>query len=207
MNCTICNIEFEYLPRPRRIRRYCSWKCRKQHKKLNPFWETATYEQKIENLKKRYGKYVIKNEIGCWDWKGAKDAKGYGSIGFGQDKTISMHRASWLIHNGPIPKGMWVLHKCDVPSCSKITENESHLFLGDVKINNTDMALKGRHGQVGGDDHKWSKLTSQQVQEIQELLKMDSLSQRKIASKYNVSQNAIFSIKHKLTWKHITRED
>lgn len=41
---------------------------------------------------------------------------------------------------GPIPKGMFVLHKCDVRACVK----PDHLFIGTKKDNTRDMMSKGR---------------------------------------------------------------
>lgn len=45
--------------------------------------------------------------------------------------------------NGPIPEGMQVLHRCDVPYCV----NPEHLFLGTDKENHRDKTAKGRHWQ------------------------------------------------------------
>lgn len=36
--------------------------------------------------------------------------RGYGWFCFRQ-KTVRAHRASWELHNGPIPNGLHVLHK------------------------------------------------------------------------------------------------
>lgn len=47
----------------------------------------------------------------------------------------------WESKNGPIPNGLFVLHKCDVRSCV----NPDHLFLGTPKDNALDMVQKKRH--------------------------------------------------------------
>ena len=86
----------------------------------------------------------------CWNWTGALTPQGYGVIygkmidGTYLKRTLA-HRASWIIHNGPIPDGEGahgtvVMHKCDNPTCV----NPDHLMLGTQADNVKDMIAKGR---------------------------------------------------------------
>lgn len=75
----------------------------------------------------------------CWLWKGSRDKGGYGRILHGK-RIDSAHRVAWTVTNGPVPDGLWVLHRCDNPACV----NPSHLFLGTRTDNVRDMFVKGR---------------------------------------------------------------
>lgn len=83
---------------------------------------------------------VIKKDEGCWDWNASKTKRGYCRIGIGASQCINAHRISWIIHNGNIPEGMFVCHRCDNPSCT----NPNHLFLGTRQDNTNDMMIKKR---------------------------------------------------------------
>jgi hypothetical protein len=76
---------------------------------------------------------------GCWLWQGRR--RGTPCTAKVGDTVISAHRAAYTITNGPIPHGLCVCHKCDLPSCV----NPAHLFLGTHADNVRDMYAKGRH--------------------------------------------------------------
>lgn len=77
----------------------------------------------------------------CWIWRGWKDVHGYGKIYvLEQKKDVGAHRVAWELAKGPIPDGLFVLHKCDNPPCM----NPEHLFLGTHGDNMRDCAKKGR---------------------------------------------------------------
>ena len=79
----------------------------------------------------------------CWIWTGALAKKGYGHLSKGRDINESQaHRYSYRLAYGPIPEGMLVCHKCDIPCCVR----PDHLFLGTYTDNILDAVKKRRHG-------------------------------------------------------------
>ncbi len=103
-------------------------------------WPKGQERPKRPIMERFEEKCVPEPMSGCWIWLGrAHKTHGYGI--FSQwPKLGYAHRFSWTLHYGEIPKGLCVLHKCDVPLCV----NPNHLFLGTVKDNMLDMARKGR---------------------------------------------------------------
>lgn len=79
----------------------------------------------------------------CWLWIASVSGDGYGQIGRGPPRhtMLKAHRVSWTLYKGPIPRGLCVLHKCDVKRCVR----PSHLFLGTDADNVRDMTRKGRN--------------------------------------------------------------
>lgn len=55
------------------------------------------------------------------------------------------HRWSYEIFKGEIPKGLWVLHSCDNPSCI----NPAHLRVGTPSENTKEAVEKGHWNQAG----------------------------------------------------------
>jgi hypothetical protein len=87
-------------------------------------------------------KYIPEPNSGCWIWTGWVNRAGYGYININgrHERDTEAHRAAWLLFRGPIPEGMYVCHKCDIPSCV----NPDHLFLGTQTDNMRDASAKGR---------------------------------------------------------------
>lgn len=149
--------------------------------------------------KRFWSQVAKKGPDDCWEWLGSKAGKyrEYGRMKFG-DRVEGAHRVSWILHNGPIPDGLDVLHKCDNAGCV----NPAHLWLGTHTDNMRDKMRKGRGGHQIGEVNHAAKLTEQDVLEIREWLKQ-GMSQREAARRKGVSSVAISYINTRTTWRHI----
>ena len=54
--------------------------------------------------------------IGCWEWRGAGSANGYGSFRVGS-RNLCAHRVSYELLVGPIPAGLQIDHVCPNRRC------------------------------------------------------------------------------------------
>lgn len=99
-------------------------------------------------MKERIERRVYFSIDGCWLWTGKKRKDidgGYGLIKI-DGRITRAHRVSYKTYKGPIPKGLFVCHTCDVPLCV----NPNHLFVGTLQENNYDMYKKGRNARFFG---------------------------------------------------------
>lgn len=136
---------------------------------------------------------------GCWLWEKAVLPDGYGQCSVAGHPTRT-HRLAYTAFVGPIPAGLSVLHKCDVPACI----NPSHLFVGTQQDNMIDAGRKGRiflqrspekswlwgHGKFGELSPR-AKLSAAAVADIQS--RQDST--KTLMQRYAVSKSTIDRIR------------
>ena len=153
-----------------------------------------------ENEITRFHKKYLPVSCGCWLWTGPSIDTGYGRfrIAWKPTKAIGAHRASWKIHNGPIPDGKHVLHKCDIPQCV----NPDHLFLGTPAVNTADRKAKGRSlNPLTGENHKRAVLTKEIAAEIRTSYSGKHGQIAGFARKFGVARSAIYCVLSYQTWK------
>lgn len=161
----------------------------------------------------------------CWNWAGSKNPGGYGNFKLGE-KRVNTHRVSWIFHNGPIPANLFVLHRCDNPSCVR----PDHLFLGSQLDNAADCRSKGRqpsfdaksqimlkvaargpsHGlkkhperAARGESNGTSKLTGEQVEDIRRIYASGDQNQKQLASRFGIVPGTVSKIVRFEMWTHI----
>ena len=162
-----------------------------------------SYGQRFKTTEQRFFEKVkVVDDEQCWEWKGAKSPRGYGSFFVKKDhdgkKTYKRaHRLSYELKNGEIPDGMYVLHSCDNPSCV----NPNHLRVGTQLENVADMTKRKRAPYRKGASHGKAVLTELSVQRIRII--DGALSAPRLAKILNVTKSAISKVKDNDNWKHI----
>lgn len=137
----------------------------------------------------------------CIEWEKSRNTQGYGKKWVGNGKTELVHRLAWEEEHGPIPKGLWVLHKCDNPPCF----NVDHLFLGNHSRNLRDSFIKGLHVPYdrNGDRNPRAILTWDQVNEIRERARRGFKhgDKTQLAREYGVALNTMCEVISGKHWK------
>jgi hypothetical protein len=150
-------------------------------------------------LETRFWKHVHKGYgKACWIWVGSAHGRGYGSI-LVEGKYELAHRVSWRLSKGPIPDGLWVLHKCDVRRCVR----PDHLFLGDAVANNADMWSKGRGPRLDGEQNPRAKLCLRDVRTIRKAYAR-GITRQQLAKKYKLDWSTIDDLVKGKTWKNVS---
>lgn len=157
----------------------------------------------VRSLEDRFWERVHKTDS-CWLWDG-KWSSDYGRLGDAGHRTVLMHRFSWELHYGSIPDNLWVLHRCDNPSCV----NPAHLFLGTHDDNMADMAAKHRAGfqqhpekAPKGERHGNAKLTDENVRSIRRL-RAQGIARKAVAQMFGISESNVKAITSHKAWPHI----
>lgn len=135
----------------------------------------------------------------CWLWTASRSGSGYGCLRVNR-VTRTSHTLAWELTNGPIPDGLWVLHKCDVRLCC----NPTHLFLGTASDNARDMVAKGRNSVNGkhGEEHHACKLTKDIVASIRAAV-ASGVSQSEMARRVGVTAAQVNHIVHNRQWREV----
>lgn len=192
--CKICSVDF-LLKSYSNPGIFCSRKCQFLGQKVDHMY--ANDQSKLNAMKLRFDKYVVKNEKGCWGWLGVISHYNYALLQSAGKKIVAS-RASWIIHKGPIPDGLFICHKCDNPPCT----NPDHLFLGTQKDNMGDCLQKGRHsGYTKGIISRNRKITNEIAKEIRTRLQ-NKESHRSIASRLKIALHIIEGISSKGHYKN-----
>ena len=172
---------------------------------------TLSQERGMAAISKSFWDHVdIGESDECWEWQRSKTPNGYGRLRYTIERNkytnLYAHRYAWELVNGPIPDGMFILHKCDNPSCV----NPSHLYLGTQSDNIRDRVIRGRNGHPPEDTPKRvgsqvsvARFKEEEIPVIRDLYASGKISIRGLARKYDVSPSVIHSIIHRVTWKHI----
>ena len=150
----------------------------------------------VQEVSSRIQLNSVKNvNIGCIEWTGQLDTDGYGQMSIFRN-TMRVHRVSYVLNNGLVPKGKCVLHKCDNRKCL----NPEHLFLGTSSENSKDRHNKDRDYHPGrGSLHHNSTLTEQDVLEI----RTKNCSVNMYAERFNIHKETVRAIQKRRSWTHI----
>jgi len=136
-------------------------------------------------------------ESGCWLWTRPLLKSGYGQIRLNY-KMYKSHRLSFEIFNKcSVLRPYFICHKCDIKACV----NPDHLYIGTIYDNARDACLRGQ--QIKGEQVNNAVLTEGQVLKIRALFSTGKYSKAKLARLYKVSDDCIFGLITRRTWKHI----
>jgi hypothetical protein len=174
---------------------YCSTHYKRWKKSGDPLVLIQPQMHNVSLLERWMSKIGETPEIGCWEWKGARDNRGYGRINV-KDTPFLAHRLAYQFSVGD-PGEKHIRHKCDNPSCVR----PSHLQIGTHVENMADKMARGRHrfGTSLGVKHGLSKLDDDKVRAIR--ASTDPI--RTIAAQHSVSMTTISDVRNRRIWRHV----
>ena len=176
--------------------------------------EMIMYDEKYIN--RFWDKILVNNPNDpneCWDWLAKKDKNGCGIFSMRVEKreddlghfwrSFRAPRLMWILENEqPIPKGMLVIHSCDLETCC----NPKHIRLGTYKDNSNDRKLRGRFDtNAKGESHPNSKLTEKLARKICQLYFHMGLKPVEVIERMKLPRSIVYGVMSGKTWKHISK--
>ncbi|MDR3571233.1 MAG: HNH endonuclease [Candidatus Pacebacteria bacterium] len=163
---------------------FCSRTCYGQ-------WHSDFAAKNREDESTAFMKWVEKSET-CWLWTGAIDSDGYGAFSYAMT-TKRAHREALRLSGVPVPKGAFVCHNCDNPTCV----NPNHLYVGTPQSNVEDAVARDRICK--GEKVHFSKLTEASVVQIRAAVG----THEQIAVVFGISPANVSMIRTRKTWRHV----
>lgn len=118
---------------------------------------------------------------GCWEWRASRSGNGYGMFKL-HGRSRGAHVIAFLLANGDVPEGMWVLHHCDNVGCVR----PDHLYAGSHTENVADRDRRGR--TLSGERHGSARVSDADIAEIRRLYSTGAWTQSALAQRFDVSQ-------------------
>lgn len=144
-----------------------------------------------KSIAERFDALVVRHPGNvCWEWRGRAYRFGYGRLKI-NGRMLSAHRVSYVLTYGPIPDGLYVLHRCDNPPCT----NPAHLWLGTHTDNVRDSVAKDRSAGA--------RLTAAQVREIRAAWAVGGTTKAALGRAYGVNYRTVADILSGDTWSHL----
>lgn len=100
---------------------------------------TPNRHARLAELPERIRSKITLTPDGCWQWAGAVQSRGYGSVSY-RGRVQSTHRLAYELLVGEIPEGLQIDHLCRNKRCC----NPDHLepVTGAVNCSRTPAATK-----------------------------------------------------------------
>lgn len=140
-----------------------------------------------------------------WPWTGGLDKNGYGNFRF-DGRIHWAHRVSYELFREPIPDGMVIRHKNDVPH----DVNPWNMEVGTQTDNMADMYARGRESpgevralKLRGELGPAAKVSEEDVLEIRRAYAAGGTTLEGLGIRYGMTLQGIAAIVKRKTWKHI----
>lgn len=132
----------------------------------------------------------------CWIWTAGKSGCGYGMFELEERRPMKAHRMAWILTNGPLRKGLVVMHSCD----RKLCVNPDHLVVGTPRQNTQDAAAKGLmpRGERNGN----SRYTEDFVRDLRKQAAR-GISGYRLSKQLGIDRSVIDRIINRQSWRHV----
>jgi HNH endonuclease len=145
----------------------------------------------------------IRISANCWEWGMSRRINGYGQlmVKAKDSKPQMAHRYAYELAIGPIPKELFVLHRCDNRLCVR----PSHLYIGTKLENSRDAVMRGRligrkqGRRIWGEEKTNHKLSLADVALIREARKQ-GVPLKTLVERFHVHNSTVSRIANGKRW-------